>query len=120
MAKLSHLSDLSALLSQSGTSDSSSAATQETSEQPQKKLGYDGKPQIVRIKAEKRSGGKIVTSITHFQEHPHTLEKMIGELRAQCGAGGRVLDNALEIQGDHSKKVEAFLQKRGYKTRMMQ
>lgn len=62
-----------------------------------------------------RSGrkGKTVTIITGFQHNPETLAKLLKKLKSQCGSGGTVKDNSLEIQGDHKQKLLESLTKLG-------
>ena len=75
--------------------------------------------QDLRIQAT-RSGrkGKTVTVITGFQHQPETLTKLLKKLKSQCGSGGTVKDNSLEIQGDHKQKLLETLTKLGYKAKI--
>lgn len=67
-----------------------------------------------------RSGrkGKTVTVISGFQSKPETLQALVKQLKAQCGSGGTVKDNEIEIQGDHKQKILEFLLKLGYKAKI--
>lgn len=67
-----------------------------------------------------RSGrkGKTVTVISGFQVKPETLELLVKQLKSQCGAGGTVKENTIEIQGDHRPKVMETLIKLGYKAKI--
>lgn len=67
-----------------------------------------------------RSGrkGKTVTVISGFQVKPETLEQLVKQLKAQCGAGGTVKENTIEIQGDHQQKLLEILIKLGYKAKI--
>jgi translation initiation factor 1 len=62
----------------------------------------------------KGRGGKTVTLISGFQHRPDTLATLGKKLKAQCGTGGTVKDNTLEIQGDHADKLLTLLQQQGY------
>ncbi len=62
----------------------------------------------------KGRGGKTVTVISNLQLPEAQLEALLKKLKTQCGAGGAVKDNTLEIQGDHRDKIIAYLQKEGY------
>ena len=75
--------------------------------------------QDIRIQAE-RSGrkGKTVTVLTGFQHNSETLSKLLKKLKSQCGSGGTVKDNSLEIQGDHKQKLLETLTELGYKAKV--
>ena len=75
--------------------------------------------QDIRVQAT-RSGrkGKTVTILTGFQHKPETLIKLLKQLKSQCGSGGTVKDNTLEIQGDHKQKLLQVLIKLGYKAKI--
>ena len=75
--------------------------------------------QNVRIQAS-RSGrkGKTVTMITGFQSSAETLDKLLKQLKTQCGSGGTVKENSLEIQGDHRDKLLQLLTQLGYKVKI--
>ena len=75
--------------------------------------------QDLRIQAT-RSGrkGKTVTVITGFQHQPETLGKLLKKLKSQCGSGGTIKDNSLEIQGDHKQKLLETLTNLGYKAKI--
>jgi translation initiation factor 1 len=105
MAKLSSLADLAALL----PDDHSPQTAPNTAP----KLGYDGKAQTLRITTDKRKN-KVVTMLQGFQSNPSELEDIVADLKKQCGAGGRVLDNAIELQGDHRSKAASYLAKKGF------
>lgn len=74
--------------------------------------------QNIRVQAT-RSGrkGKTVTVITGFQCNLETLEKLLKQLKTQCGSGGTLKDNILEIQGDHTQKILQILLELGYKAK---
>jgi len=56
--------------------------------------------------------GKVVTVISRVNGDLKTLQK---ELQKECGAGGSVKNNTVEIQGDHRDKIAKILQKKGFK-----
>lgn len=74
--------------------------------------------QQVRVETS-RAGrkGKTVTIIRGFQASPDQLATLVKQLKSQCGTGGTVKDNQIEIQGDHRQKVVDFLLKLGYKAK---
>lgn len=105
MQKLSSLSDLASLLPESDRKQ----------EQQSVKKGYDGKPQKLKVVHDSKGRkGKTVTLITGFQSTPAELEDIARKLKSQCGAGGGVLDNSIEIQGEHSEKVKKILTGMGF------
>ncbi|ACB53634.1 unknown [Crocosphaera subtropica ATCC 51142] len=75
--------------------------------------------QNIRIQAT-RSGrkGKTVTVMTGFQHSPETLNKLLKQLKSQCGSGGTVKEDTLEIQGDHRQKLLTVLGDLGYKVKI--
>ena len=75
--------------------------------------------QNLRVQATRKGrGGKTVTVITGFQTNSDTLEKLVKQLKTQCGTGGTVKDNEIEIQGDHKQKLVEILTKLGYKAKI--
>ena len=75
--------------------------------------------QNLRVQAT-RSGrkGKTVTIITGFQHQPETLAKLLKKLKTQCGSGGTVKNDTLEIQGEHKQKLVTVLSNLGYKVKI--
>lgn len=61
--------------------------------------------------------GKKVTIISGFQHSPETLTKLAKALKAQCGSGGTVKDNTIEIQGEHAPKLVELLVAKGYRAK---
>ncbi len=58
------------------------------------------------IRLEKRPSGKVVTVISNVTQGADTLLRL---LKKQCGAGGVVREDCVEIQGDHRERVESLL-----------
>lgn len=74
--------------------------------------------QNLRVQATRKGkGGKTVTVITGFQTKSETLTDLLKKLKSQCGTGGTVRDNELEIQGDHTQKLVELLTQMGYKAK---
>lgn len=63
-----------------------------------------------------RSGrkGKTVTVISGFQSSADTLSDLAKKLKTQCGTGGAVKDQTIEIQGDHRQKLKEVLEALGH------
>lgn len=75
--------------------------------------------QNVRIQASRKGRkGKTVTVITGFQTKLETLSALTKQLKAQCGTGGTVKENEIEIQGDHTQKLLQILTQLGYKAKI--
>ncbi|NWF58748.1 MAG: translation initiation factor [Fischerella sp.] len=75
--------------------------------------------QNLRVQAT-RAGrkGKTVTVISGFQAKPETLQALLKQLKTQCGTGGTVKDNEIEIQGEHKQKILEIVTKLGYKAKI--
>jgi translation initiation factor 1 len=75
--------------------------------------------QNLRIQASKKGrGGKTVTVISGFQQNEESLAALAKKLKAQCGTGGTVKDDTIEIQGDHKAKLLELVVKLGYKAKL--
>ena len=75
--------------------------------------------QNLRVQASRKGrGGKTVTVISGFQGKPETLADLAKQLKAQCGTGGTVKENEIEIQGEHKQQLVGILTKLGYKAKI--
>ena len=73
---------------------------------------------IVRVgRATKGRKGKGVTVITGLASDAQELAVLAKEMKVHCGAGGKVRDGAVEIQGDHRDRLVAWLQSRGHQVK---
>ena len=74
--------------------------------------------QNLRVEASSKGRkGKTVTIIRGFQCSPEKLNELLKKLKTQCGAGGTIKDNEIEIQGDHKQKLVQYLIQQGYKAK---
>ncbi|KAM3097801.1 translation initiation factor [Phormidesmis sp. 146-12] len=75
--------------------------------------------QNIRVQVSRKGrGGKTVTVISGFQSKAETLTDLLKKLKAQCGTGGTVREETLEIQGDHAQKLLQILVQLGYKAKI--
>lgn len=75
--------------------------------------------QSLRVQTTRKGkGGKTVTVISGFQASAETLAKLLKQLKNQCGTGGTVKDDTIEIQGDHRQKLVQLLTQLGYPTKI--
>lgn len=75
--------------------------------------------QNLRVEASRKGRkGKTVTVITGFQAKPETIAALLKQLKAQCGTGGTVKENEIEIQGEHKQKLVQILTQLGYKAKI--
>jgi translation initiation factor 1 len=73
----------------------------------------------LKIQASRKGkGGKTVTIVSGFQVSVDTLGSLTKQLKNQCGTGGTMRDNEIEIQGDHRQKLLEILAKLGYKAKL--
>lgn len=71
--------------------------------------------QDLRVQASRKGRkGKTVTVISGIQHSPDQLKSLAKKLKAQCGSGGTVKDDTIEIQGDHAQKLVEVLKDMGY------
>ena len=107
--RLKDLSELSQLFPDSKASNAG----------PNPNSPHDGKGKSVHLSLDTRERrGKIVTIISGFQHNPDTIEEIAKILKQFCGAGGRVKDGKIEIQGDQRKKVAEKLKEMNYAVKM--
>ncbi len=98
--------------SEFGNSENSAALERGTPDLPPNQ-------QNVRVQASRKGRkGKTVTVINGFQASADTLAALLKQLKAQCGAGGTVKENEIEIQGDHAQKIVQILVQLGYKAKV--
>ena len=76
----------------------------------------DGVVRLFRDRSQR--GGKVVTVARGLRERGPALERLAGELKRACGAGGTVKDDRIEIQGDHRERVAEWLRARDYSVKL--
>ncbi len=82
-----------------------------------KKLQIDQSqsPRLVRIERVRGGrGGKIVTIIRGLCLNDSTLRKLLKQLKIECGTGGTVKADVIELQGDQVSVAIELLKKEGF------
>ncbi|MCA9319838.1 MAG: stress response translation initiation inhibitor YciH [Planctomycetes bacterium] len=76
---------------------------------------FDG---VVRIRREtKGRGGKTVTVVWGLGWPTNELKALAKSLKKRCGSGGSVVEDRIEIQGDHADVIERTLAAQGLRVR---
>ena len=73
--------------------------------------------QTARIAVEKRKKGKVVTVIRGLPGDGNDLPSLLTRLKSDCGAGGAIKDESIEIQGRQLDRVRDVLQNIGYRVK---
>jgi len=58
--------------------------------------------------------GKTVTVVEGLPRNSDFLKKLAGELKRTCATGGTVVDDRVEVQGDHCDRIRAVLKTKGW------
>jgi translation initiation factor 1 len=70
---------------------------------------------VAKLRVEKSGrGGKTVTVVYDLPNNQAFLKDLASELKRACGAGGAVVENAVEIQGDLRDRIRAALARKGW------
>ena len=70
---------------------------------------------VAKLRMEKTGrGGKTVTVVYDLPRNQPFLKELASELKRACGAGGAVVENTVEIQGDLRDRIRAVLEKKGW------
>ena len=73
--------------------------------------------QTARIAVEKRKGGRQVTVIRGLSAAENDLAALLILLKTDCGAGGTLRDDEIEVQGNQLDRVRRKLQGIGYRVK---
>lgn len=71
--------------------------------------------QNLRLHLDRLKGNKVATRITGFVGSEEDLKDLGKALKSQCGVGGTAKNETILLQGDVRPKVEAYLNKEGYR-----
>ena len=70
---------------------------------------------VAKLRVEKSGrGGKTVTVVYDLPQNQAFLKELASELKRACGAGGAVVEDGVEIQGDLRDRIRAALEKKGW------
>jgi translation initiation factor 1 len=58
--------------------------------------------------------GKTVTVIEGLPGNRQLLQSVARQLKRRCGTGGTVVENRIELQGDHREQLRALLADQGW------
>ena len=86
------------------------------SESPARSVPRDGVVRLLRDR--KGRGGKTVTLIAGLPGAPSELAAIASDLKRLCGTGGTVRGDVVEIQGDVRERIQAELERRGYRVKI--
>ena len=81
---------------------------------PDQPTSLEPAEQRVKVKLEKRKGGRVMTVLTGFVLAPEDRKTLARELKDALGTGGSAGKDEILLQGDHRDAARAFLRERGY------
>ena len=92
---------------------------QERREQSESQRPPKPKDGIVRIHRESKGrGGKGVCVITGLNKREDELKELAKKIKQQCGTGGTVKNDTIEIQGDQREKIKSVLESLGFTVKL--
>lgn len=76
-------------------------------------------PRLDIILEKKRRGGKVATIVTGFTMTDDDISALASRMKSSLGTGGSARGGEILIQGDKRDAVLKFLNKQGYKARII-
>lgn len=83
--------------------------------QPEPPQAMPPQQQFAKIQLEKRKKGKWVSVVRGLDPTGNHLKELLSLLKNNCGAGGTIQEDAIEIQGDHVDRIIKILQAQRYR-----
>jgi len=74
--------------------------------------------QEIRISTDSRRYGKKMTIVDGIMDNTISLDNLLSTLKSKCACGGTIKEGAIELQGDHAKKVQKVLAEMGFQARV--
>lgn len=88
----------------------------EPAEAPTAEATVDPGRQSLRVRLEKRKAGKLITVISNLRGSQPQLEALLTDLKNACGSGGTLTsEKNIELQGDHTHRLEPILLDKGFR-----
>ncbi|WP_146523297.1 translation initiation factor [Stieleria varia] len=77
----------------------------------------DPSKQSARVRVDQRKHKRKVTVVAGLSPEKSDLADLLSKLKSACGAGGTIVEDQLELQGDHLQRVKDEMLKIGYRVR---
>ena len=84
---------------------------------PQEPAAKKIRSETIKIRREKRGGGREVVILEGFPKGGFNLDAFARELKRRFGTGGAVKGFTIELQGDHREALETALLEHGFRSK---